>query len=327
MYQCELCSSITEEELMVNKISGLSFNEINYQLEFKKVNVCRVCLKKLHCGNCHSQYKIFLDVDNNVLCPTHKLNAMVYCPNCKEKKKYRHVYMGSCYPRIQNYWYKPSPKFKGKDDLYFGVELEVGGAKSKFNILNFMKDVKKNTDLLYFKRDGSIRNHGVEAVSHPATYEFHKNSDSWIKVFESLQINKIPEDPSCGLHFHVSKKTLTNKQIACIDAFVNTQDEFIHEMAGRELNKFCQKVVKEINNWGSAPSTFFGSGRYTSINLTNPNTIEYRIFASTNNYEIFMKRLKFVKDLTLCCRNTELSEILENKKILNRFKEFSEQTS
>lgn len=325
MYNCELCGCDTEDDLKINKVYQLTFNGKAYQQDFKSVPICRECIKKISCYTCGCKYFLFLDEDNKPYCKTHRLNSSATCPACGEKKKFRHVYLGSCYPKIQSYWFKPVPKFKGNDDLYFGIELEVGGAKSKFNILNFMKDVKKVTDLIYFKRDGSINNYGVEAVSHPATYEFHKNSDIWNNVFISLNKNEIPEDSSCGLHVHVSKRNLSNKQIACIDAFVNTQDEFIREIAGRESNRYCKKIIKETNEWGVSHSSFLNSGRYNSVNLTNPNTIEYRMFASTNDYDVFMNRLKFARNLTLFCKDKELSEVLEKDHILRKFQEFSSQ--
>ena len=39
--------------------------------------------------------------------------------------------------------------------------------------------------------------------------------------------------------------------------------------------------------------------RYIAINLTNTNTIEFRIFASTTDYDTFMKTLTFVNNIVM----------------------------
>lgn len=324
MYKCEFCKEEKDGDFVtIDKIVGTEVVYFNHKLKSEKIKVCFDCFKNLNCSHPGCRQKpIKIDVENNLICSKHTMNAMVPCPSCGQIKKFRHVYLFACYPKIKNYFYKPRPIFMGEDtNLYIGVELEVGSA-TKIGLYNFMKDLGNHKKFVYLKSDRSIEDFGVEIVSHPATYNYHKNSDCWKNIFESLKTHRFPAEQHCGLHFHVNRSALTPKQISCIDAFMNTHDGFIENIAGRTGNSYCKKTVKQVQNWGS--SQLYGD-RYVRLNLENQRTIEFRVFSSTTDYDVFLKRIKFVKDLTDFCKDMNVTDILDKNHAIQKFELFQRQ--
>jgi hypothetical protein len=83
--------------------------------------------------------------------------------------------MALAYSRINSYGFKPEPEFKGysKDGLYFGLEMEYETFDSPRSVVRDM--AQTNQGLIYFKRDGSIRN-GFEAVTHPMSFGYFRDN-------------------------------------------------------------------------------------------------------------------------------------------------------
>ena len=50
-------------------------------------------------------------------------------------------------------------------------------------------------------------------------------------------------------------------------------------------------------------------GRYQAINLENENTVEFRIFKGTLNYNTFLASLQFVVEISKYAKQTELLDI------------------
>jgi len=99
-----------------------------------------------------------------------------YCDECYDDLK------GDSY--IRDYNYKPEPIFYGKDDLYYGIELEIdcGGELSE-NAEKLENIANAKSERIYCKHDGSIHD-GFEIVSHPMTLNYHYSDMNWKKIFE-----------------------------------------------------------------------------------------------------------------------------------------------
>ena len=184
-------------------------------------------------------------------------------------------------------------KFTG-NTLYFGFELELENGREKEAI----KLYKKHNDFIICKEDGTV-NDGFEIVSTPATYPIHKERAESIFTIINKE-TKMVAKRNCGLHFHISKNALTSLQIGKMLEFIFNPNnrEFISHIAGRDNNSYAQiDKVKSITD--IAPENFNAElcNRQEAINLKNKDTIEFRLFASTTKYDIFMTRLEFVKSL------------------------------
>jgi hypothetical protein len=178
--------------------------------------------------------------------------------------------------------------------IYFGAEIELENG----DVTEASELYLSSKDYMICKGDGSLDS-GFEIVTAPAVYDVHKEK---AKILFDTIINRteMQSEDSCGLHFHVSKSAQSILQIGKQLEFMYNPDnkKFICEIAGRENNTYAKMNVGKGFTY-MAPDTFSVTSqeRYEAINLRNPNTIEYRIFASTTEYRVFMYRLDFVRSL------------------------------
>ncbi len=133
----------------------------------------------------------------------------------------------------------------------------------------------------------------MEIVSHPMTLNYHINYMPWQDVLETairLGYSSHKTD-TCGLHIHVNKKSLGDTQ--------QLQEERISrilyfvEHHWEELLKFSRRTEYQMNRWAARygyknnPAEMIehakkhSNGRYSCVNITNYETIEFRMFRGT----------------------------------------------
>ena len=220
---------------------------------------------------------------------------------------------------IRSYGHTRAMQYFGaaKDRIYFGVELEVSchgvsrGDAAEATWRRF------DPGFVELKEDGSI-DYGFEIVSQPATLDYHRIA--WENFFASVPTGLDSwRTGSCGMHVHVSRRPLSQLQIAKVSAFLNedaTRD-FVVSLAGRDDNGYCAKEKKDRLSRYST-----GHQRYVSLNLTNAATIEFRIFRGTIRPQGFFKNLEFAHALVYFARkvgNRELT-VLRFAKFVRRFR-------
>ena len=224
------------------------------------------------------------------------------------------AYCDSCYERgyggtIHNYSYKPEPIFYGDGPLYLGVELEVDEAgKDNINAVQALRAFNQENVYGYVKSDGSL-NDGFELVTHPCTLETHLQQVPWRETLEALRgMGYRSHAPgTCGLHVHVSRKALGKD--------VYEQEEtiakllYIFERFWQEILRFSRRTESQINHWAARygykdrgeeilkEAKHGANGRYACINLTNTDTIEFRVFRGTLKYNTVIATLQFVANL------------------------------
>lgn len=208
---------------------------------------------------------------------------------------------------INDYYYKPTPIFYGKGSRFFGVELEMDGAGELSASAQELLDIGNvSSELIYCKHDGSLDD-GFEVVTHPMTYDYHHDSMPWAKI-----LNKAVEmgysshrARTCGLHIHINRTafgTNENCQEACIARVL-----YFFEKHWEELLKFSRRTEYQLMRWAARygykeqpmaildhAKSGYGGGRYSSVNLQNTNTIEFRIFRGTLKYNTLIATLQMV---------------------------------
>jgi len=225
-----------------------------------------------------------------------------YCPSC-----YEDIECGI----IKVKTYKPNPIFdkeKYENTLYMGFELEIevkGNTKDYAeNLFDFLQK-KELHKRYYFKKDGSLNN-GFEIVSHPATLKKYHASH---KIYDILQYLKKTDAESydgktCGLHIHINREFFTKKELGKLSLFFNN--------AENELIRFSQRTEKQIEGFCKYENLtekgyieymsgnfemLKGYDRYVAVNLTNTETIEFRIFRGTLDYKRFLASLMLIDAL------------------------------
>ena len=241
---------------------------------------------------------------------------------------------------IYKHDYKPEPSFykcenENDNSLFMGVELEVDCVR--FNdVAMFINKIMGNH--IYIKDDGSI-NDGFEIVSHPHTLESHRNQN-WKETFKALAILNYNGD-NCGLHIHINKNIFKWENIIQIVYFIERNWEFFFKFSRREKenveNWACPFVWKnndglDINSITSV-SEFdkwlenqwqYETTKYRAVNLNCENTIEFRFFRGTLDYNTFMASLELIDNLVKYCLEVDNSIIGKTEKNLFKWIEWDD---
>lgn len=312
---------------------------------FDGQELCPSCLEEKttlcdHCGD-----RIWRDEaegnDSITLCHYCYENEYVTCTECGVLLPNRDAYYLEddednpycchCYtehPRhkaIHEYYYKPEPVFYGEGPRYFGIELEIDeGGELSANAEKLLKLANENHELLYAKHDGSLDD-GFELVSEPCSMTYHHAEVPWLPVLQKAASLGYTSHKAgtCGLHIHVSRAAFgeTEEQqdlsIARILYFVEKHWE--------ELLKFSRRTEAQLNRWAARygykdqPKEIldhvkkgYGGGRYTCVNLTNTDTIEFRMFRGTLKYNTFLATLQLVNricDVALSYSDAEVKAL------------------
>ena len=187
-----------------------------------------------------------------------------------------------------------------------GIELEIDEGGHDNEYAEIIYDTANLTeDRLYIKHDGSIDN-GFELVTHPMTFNYHRNTMSWREVLrKAVSLGYLSHQADCcGLHIHVNRNAFGNTRSRQEEAIARII--FFYEKFWPEILRFSRRTEYQVNRWASRYGGVLstcknsldtakkaGLGRYTAVNLMPENTIEFRIFRGTLRYETFMATIEF----------------------------------
>jgi len=246
-----------------------------------------------------------------------------------------------CEEYIKNYNYKPSPIFYSDEDNdskfhkdsmstkqpYFGVELEVDQTSSRRARIEptdmakkLMEEIEEFNDRFYIKYDGSLNN-GLEIVSHPHTYSQHFNTSYWRQIFTKCIANGFTshDASTCGLHFHINRDSLGNTREERSDTAFRMV--LLTEVMWNDFVKFSRRTgfhyCSKHNVWEKKDSfdkfkdkARSNLSRYNAMNISNPNTVEFRLCRGTLNFTTFMASLQFtymIRLVALTLNNVAIS--------------------
>lgn len=257
----------------------------------------------------------------------------VYCEDCYNKLEKKTI--------IHNYSYKPTPVFHDEtahhgeieNIRYLGVELEVDSDEYidsydqgdiAYDVLDIANRGVYNEENLYIKHDGSLE-YGFEAVSHPMTLDYHLNNMPWKEIMDELVTSGYLSHSimTCGLHVHVNRTSFGSN--------VDEQDTniahllYLVEHHWHRMLRFSRRTQNQIERWAARyaprnePKDFKNEvkcknnfKRYMCINLTNIDTVEFRLFRGTLKYATFRATLQFVNvlcDLAVGLTDEEIKEL------------------
>lgn len=284
-----LCTSCFENETIVCSHCGERIwrddNAGN-----SNIILCRNCYDD-HYTNCERCGCIIHDDDANYI------DGYPYCDDCYDRERNN---------PIHDYSYKPDPIFYGSGKRFFGVELEIDdGGKDDDNAETLLDIANSGDEKIYIKCDGSLDN-GMEIVTHPMTLDYHKTKMSWKDIMEeAISLGyKSHKSGTCGLHVHVNRETFGETREAQDDAISRVL--YFVEHHWNELLKFSRRTEKQMSQWAARygyknnPKDILdhakkdGNSRYTCVNITNWNTVEFRMFRGTLKYNTLIATLELV---------------------------------
>jgi hypothetical protein len=196
----------------------------------------------------------------------------------------------------------------------YGIELEVSYPSDKTTtILTKQLDQYVPEFLTRFTPtgDSSIggNGHGVEFVSNPQTYQSWiafaatlKRATDWLRDNECRSYDA----RSCGAHIHVSRTSLTSgEHLVRLYTLLATNGNTLRRLSGRgntDWNAYSASLAEPDDriraylrySFQHGNSTYGGyrqGSRYVSLNLTNPQTIEFRGWRGTLRAETLLEQL------------------------------------
>ena len=236
-----------------------------------------------------------------------ELNYCVASYDIKTLNKYPQINIDSMHNRLRYHDFRvhkelpkqmlPHEKKNEKDNLYFGLEIEVGYTnRCPHQKIHKLIEEEFLQGLAICKSDGSIDN-GFEINLVPMTFDYIKNTDLYFKFFDKVKdYLRSYKMPNTGIHIHVSKKPLTILDQGKILEFINSirNREYIVKLSQRDPNTFCQVndtlKVKDILKKDRNPKYYDRDNqnhrdirvtlndKYQAVNILNDETIEIRIF-------------------------------------------------
>lgn len=257
------------------------------------------------CDDCYVDYTRCADCDRII----HLDNAnwhrdSAYCECCIDGHS-------DC---VHEYGYRPYPEFSrtGKDSsdpTYLGFELEAGGTSSR--AADEAANVIDSTGLpCYLKEDCSIPSCGFELVTHPCTLNYHIEA-GWDKALKVMRDNgmKSHDIDDCGLHVHVSRRSLTPHQWLIVDWFVHRHKAEWECIARRSESSWAAFKTKSD---GETLKSIYGHGddRYRAVNFCNRNTVEFRLFKGSLRYETLIGTLSLVDALIDWAKTVTCNDLL-----------------
>lgn len=200
--------------------------------------------------------------------------------------------------------------FAGTGKRYFGVELEVDeGGESDSNAERVLDIANTGNELIYCKHDGSLNN-GFEIVTHPMTLDFHENNMPWAEIMEEAKKMGYlsHQAETCGLHVHVNRTTFGDTESEQEAAIARVL--YFFEKFWEELLKFSRRTQRQLDHWAARygykekPKDILdhakghnSAGRYTAVNLTNRDTVEFRMFRGTLKYNTLIATLELLDNI------------------------------
>ena len=226
---------------------------------------------------------------------------------------------------------RPAVYFCGGEDngenLFLGIELEfdtrdymVGSRSNKIDLIEKSNKIFNNNTYIYYMNDGSL-SQGLEMITQPATYNYHyENIERYKQLFNEITEHgfKSQSFQSCGLHIHFNRTYFKDNEDLYTINLLYLVEKFWRDLVLLSRRNYY-KIVKWANKYYKKPEEVlddakkYRTDRYRAINLTNRNTIEFRIYRGTLNIDDFMATLELTKNIIVAAKTKNVYE-LQNMK-------------
>lgn len=187
--------------------------------------------------------------------------------------------------------------------LYLGVELEVECSHDDVVGKVAQQIHDRHNDTLLLKEDGSLQN-GFELVTGKLSLEKHQAY--WPQIAQdSVKAGaRSWKHKSTGLHVHLSRNWFSPLTIGKLTVFINSPNTRanIVKLAGRECPSYAALKAKKL-------TCNYSDCRYEAVNLSNPKTIEIRIFKGTLNTIHILANIEFCHAAAYWCAQVSMSDI------------------
>lgn len=194
------------------------------------------------------------------------------------------------------------------DEFVCGTEYEIEHVKEVLNpdgdSLPFsLHEDTQWWDDLGWQRDGSLRNNGIEVVTHPVTFD--EALKDFKKVHEYVHVGELAYTHRTSTHVHVNVQNLSDTQVKTLTMlyalFENVFFNFVGPVRANNIhcvplnytylpNKYSRPLTELVETWS----------KYTAFNLCpvrTLGTVEFRHLYGTGDYEIYKQWLTLLRSL------------------------------
>lgn len=169
----------------------------------------------------------------------------------------------------------------------YGIELEVAGNIKCIDKISKIAGHKSDWAEVSIGYDTSVAGAQFELSYAPGTYFWYLHESKLKAICQLLQKdNWVVDSPSAGMHIHTSNYDAKKMMKGLIhESYVNPVFwDIIRIFGERQLNQYC------------APH--FRANHHDAISVSRRwNTIEFRIFKMTLDFDKIMNRIKFIRQI------------------------------
>lgn len=249
-----------------------------------------------------------------------------YCPNCWEDDYDCDGEITPYHDHDRSYLpcYNDYDKSVDMEDFEggYGFELEVDDGSNRGDCSNELYDLLG--DRAIYEEDGSLSDDGFEIITRPMTRRAMEAMplEDMIGILRSHGF-KSHDSGCCGLHIHTSRtlfgdtETERTENIAKIVLFYEMFWDDIVKVSRRKNFHYCSKL-SETNNCESITTEEVAKdfvdkkghhNHFCSINLSNDDTVEFRIMRGTLKLSTLKATLDFTMTLVENCKNIPMDKI------------------
>lgn len=254
-------------------------------------------------------------------------NHAGFCPRCVRRNRLD-LKSYTLKPYVAEYDQKADWSFHKKDyertKAYLGIELEVEMGGGTLEGL-FRISKKYLPDKHMWVYDGSLNN-GAELVITPHTLDKFREVNLRQMLFQLRGICCSYKNGRCGLHVHVGLEGFKKKAVLV--------EKLRRMMCNNKswFKRFSQRNSQSMDRWCFIPKSYDvcdWNAKYVCLNMSEHNTLEFRIFRGTLGYQRFMASLQLVDALMLFAQSHSMAlfktggEMLEFYRFLKNRKRYS----
>lgn len=195
--------------------------------------------------------------------------------------------------------------------LFLGVEFEIENTEG----IDGDPD-SQTVPGIYWKEDGSLRNRGLEFITHPMTYDHLKYVTQ--DFFQKNEWNEENYSERCSIHVHANCRDLTFRQVGSILLLYQAFERLLYAFAGedRDKNIFCvpwsesMMAYNIVNKLNTDPNnTIRGWQKYLGLNLyrlQDLGTLEFRHMPGIYDVDKILTWYQIIGCLFVNARNNPL---------------------
>ena len=212
---------------------------------------------------------------------------------------------------------------------YFGVEIEMEGSGGE-DVSGIIYDCESHQDA-HAEQDSSL-DEGLELITQPATLaawqgEFGQRIAGYVARLNAEGFTA--DSLHAGQHVHVSRGAFSDaRHIARFASYFHLNKSHAVQISGRgrvasyaHLDGYGKGNLHSLAKNGRTSGSWGWNGnpRTSAVNLTNPNTIEIRLWGGTDDGTRTLGQVEFVAALMEYTRDLVISDVIAGALLADNF--------